>query len=447
VEFTEMPPEQFSTSKNVIDAIAAKLRSAHRPFAGAQLRVAVFRSSVGARFLTGTAFFAEDRLNAREVADYQNLQLIETWISNQDAALDSISRLLLGQGSLRDYQISDSFGHSTLNHDAAGELASGWPSWVFTSSADYKGEGKRLYVPPEPTINKGLEPFSSPGDAIRSWIFNSRRSSNPMDEIPNQDRFLTIVPDTRACFRSGKWVPGQLTLQVLLNIASADLELQIIHVGASQRSAIHPVEDGTMTIDVPEDAQQLILHLVHQSGDLIYHKALHAGYRSFGDSEPDSEKDDFANDLSKGENEDREFKPFIAPKNEKEAELVKAVVAFANTAGGRLFVGVNDEGVPLGLPAVQKLFRQQVDPIEAQLARVKKLIMESIKPVPDVSYRVAMVHGNPLILVEVGKLSRICSTQDNRIYIRKGATNRLADPLTEIPSMLVPQDWVEGKGY
>jgi hypothetical protein len=442
-----MPPEQFSTSRSAIDAIAAKLRSAHRPFAGAQLRVAVIRRSGGARFLTGTAVFAEDRLNPRGVADYQTLQLVETWVAGQDAALDSISRILLGQGSVEEYMISNSFGHSILHHDATGDLTSGWPSWVFTSGADSQGDGQRLYVPPEPTVNKGLEPFCSPGDAIRGWIFNSRQSLTPMGDIPNQESFLTVVPDTRACFRSGKWVPGRLTLKISMNIPAADLELQIIHVGASQRSAIHPVEDGTMTIDVPEDAHQLILHLVHQSGDLICHKPLHAGYRSFGDSEQDLEQEDFANDLSNGENENREFKPFIAPNNEKETELIKTVVAFANTAGGRLFVGVNDEGVPLGLPAAQRLFRQQSDPIEAQLANVRKLIIENIKPVPDVSYRVATVHGNPVIVAEVGKLSRICSTQNNGIYIRKGATNRLADPSTEIPSMLLPQDWIDGQNY
>jgi hypothetical protein len=442
-----MPLLQYSTSKDTIDAIAARLRSTHRPFAGAQIRVASVKSLDGPVFLTGTAVFAEREVASRAIANYQSLQLLETWIDGQDAALDSISRIFLGEESLRGHKILNTFGHSLLHRDAEGELASGWPCWVFTSSVDSQSDRQRLFLAPEPTVNKGLEPFCSPGDAVRNWVFNSSRSMNSINDIPNQERFLTVVPDTRASFQSGKWEPGRLTLQVSLNIPTGDLELQVIHVGAFERSAIHPVVEGPMTIDVPEDAQQLILHLVHQNGDLICHKQLHPGYRSFGYSEQDLGEEDFAGDLSNGENEIREFKPFIAPKNEKEAELVRSVVAFANTAGGRLFIGVNDEGTPLGLPAVQRLFRQQSAPIQAQLGCIRKLIADNVKPVPNIVYRVVEIRGNPIIVAEVSKLSRICSTQQNLIYIRKGATNRLPDPLTEIPSMRPPQDWIDGQNF
>jgi hypothetical protein len=442
-----MPMQQFSNSKDTMDAIAARLRSSHRPFAGAQFRLASVESPDGPLFLTGTAVFAESELASLAVAAYRSLHLLETWIGGQDAAMDSIARILLGRETLQGHKISNTFGHSILQHSAEGELASGWPCWVFASSVDFAADRQRLFLPPEPTVSKGLEPFCSPADAVRSWIFNSPGSINSIGEIPNQERFLTVVPDTRACFESGKWEPGRLTLQVSLNIAPRELELQVIHVGALKRSAIHPVVEGPVTIDVPEDAQQLILHLVHQNSDLICHKPLYAAYRSFGYSEQEVEQEDFAGDLSNGENESRGFKPFIAPNHEKQSELVRSVVAFANTAGGRLFIGVSDEGTPLGLPAAQRIFRQSDSPVEAQLAWVRKLIADNTKPVPNVAYRVVMIRGNPVIVAEVSKLSRICSTRENLIYIRKGATNRLADPLTEIPSMLSPQNWIEGQSY
>ena len=442
-----MPIQQYSTSKDALDAISAKLRSSHRPFAGAQFRLASVESPDGLSFITGTAVFAESELASRNEAVYQSLHLVETWIGGQDAAMDSIARIFLGQETLQGHKISNTFGHAILQHSAEEVLASGWPCWVFASSVDSAADRQRLFLPAEPTVNKGLEPFCSPADAIRSWIFNSPGSINSIGEIPNQERFLTVVPDTRACFESGRWEPGRLTLQLSLNIAPRELELQIIHVGALRRCAIHPVVEGTVTIDVPEDAQQLILHLVHQDGDLICHKPLYAVYRSFGYSGQQVEEADFAGDLSNGENETREFKPFIAPNHEKQLELVRSVVAFANTAGGRLFIGVNDEGTPLGLPAAQRVFRQNDSPVEAQLAWVRKLIADNTKPVPNVVYRIAEVRGNPVIVAEVSKLSRICSTRENLIYIRKGATNRLADPLTEIPSMLSPENWIEGPSY
>lgn len=192
-----MPIQQFSTSKDALDAISAKLRSSHRPFAGAQFRLASVESPDGLSFLTGTAVFAESELASRNEAAYQSLHLVETWIGGQDAAVDSIARIFLGQETLQGHKISNTFGHAILQHSEEGELASGWPCWVSASSVDFAADHQRLFLPPEPTVNKGLEPFCSPSDAIRSWIFNSPGPINSIGEIPNQERFLTVVPDTR----------------------------------------------------------------------------------------------------------------------------------------------------------------------------------------------------------------------------------------------------------
>jgi hypothetical protein len=259
--------------------------------------------------------------------------------------------------------------------------------------------------------------------------------------VNNQDQFVIVIPDTRARFKSCRWSPGSLTLDVELNTAPESVELQIIHGGAKSRSANHSIQSGAMSFQVPEDANDLALYLVHAGGELLSSQTLTQLYRSFGESEAQEEYDQshWQGELQKGENEKREFKPFIAPTDAKELEIVKTAVAFANTDGGTIFVGVDNEGVPIGVAQARKFFKSE-DPINAQMARLKVLIREGTQPVPSIACKIASVGGQPIVMVEIEKSETICSTHDNRAYVRRGATNRLADPRTELPSLSKTSD-------
>ncbi len=181
-----------------------------------------------------------------------------------------------------------------------------------------------------------------------------------------------------------------------------------------------------MVLEIPEDARELIPFIVHKNGDLVCSHSLNSLYRSFGGFEDQvDEGAEYAQAVQSGENEVREFKPFVTPRDKKEFELVKTVVAFANTDGGTLFLGVDDEGVPLGVAAARKCFKTR-SPIDAQRARLKSLITENTKPVPSVAYKTVDVNGSPIVIAEVKKSPSVCSTQDNRVYVRRGATSRLS---------------------
>jgi hypothetical protein len=381
--------------------------------------------------------FAEQKLECRELAEYKQLRLVEFWIDGQDNAVNFLSRLWSGQESISSIPIPNTFNHSTVNHNTGGHTASGWPSWLYTASADSRNGEQRLFLEQQPTASRGLVPFLSPADAVRCWIFREPRSDSMTHDVPYQEQFLVVIPDTRARFISGRWRPGTLELTMEVNSSSHDLELQIIHVGSEKRSANYPVQAEPMVLEIPEDARELILYVVHKNGDLVCTHSLNGVYRSFGEFEDEvDESAECAQELQRGENETREFKSFVTPKDYQEFELVKTVVAFANTDGGTLFLGVDDEGVPLGIAAARECFKKTRDPIDAQRARLKSLITESTKPVPAVVYKTTEVNGSPIVIAEVKKSSSVCSTHDNRVYVRRGATSRLADPATELPSLL-----------
>jgi len=431
-----MPIEQFPTAKETIDSIEGRIHSAHRGFEGAQVRAALARVDSGVSFLTGTMVFFEHELASRKTADYGQIHLSEFWIKGVDKALGFIGRLFEGQESVGGLPIRSLFRRSMAHRGSGRDNASSWPSWVYEASAESVSGQQRLNLEPIPTVAKGLPPFKSPSEAVTNWMGHTSRFGVVDGNVHDQDQFLIVVPDTRARFKTGLWSPGSLELHVELNVASESVELQIIHGGAKSRFANHPIGPGAMSFPVPEDTSDLALYLVHSSGDLLAAQTLTQVCRSFGDPEPEHECDqsDWQSELQKGENEKREFKPFIVPMDAKESEIVRTAVAFANTDGGTIFVGVDNEGVPLGVGQARKCFKTK-DPMDAQMARLKVLIRENTQPVPSMSSRIVTAGGQPIVVVRIEKSEIVCSTHDNGAYVRRGATNRLADPRTELPSL------------
>lgn len=88
------------------------------------------------------------------------------------------------------------------------------------------------------------------------------------------------------------------------------------------------------------------------------------------------------------EGEDVEFKREMSP------GAVKTVIAFVSTGGGTLCIGVDDEGVPVG-----------VDDVDAEMTRVTSCPRDSVKP--DILMMISIVSevidGHDVIAVHVGR--------------------------------------------
>lgn len=88
------------------------------------------------------------------------------------------------------------------------------------------------------------------------------------------------------------------------------------------------------------------------------------------------------------EGEDVEFKREMSP------GAVKTVIAFVSTGGGTLCIGVDDEGVPVG-----------VDDVDAEMTRVTSCLRDSVKP--DILMMISIVSevidGHDVITVHVGR--------------------------------------------
>ncbi|MBI3722370.1 hypothetical protein HY251_00215 [bacterium] len=65
------------------------------------------------------------------------------------------------------------------------------------------------------------------------------------------------------------------------------------------------------------------------------------------------------------------------------------------------------------------------------------MVRERIKSVPEIEFVRLEVLGERVLLVRVlSGDDPPYSTQENQVFVRKGATNRRPDPKTEIPALL-----------
>ncbi|GAF05322.1 RNA-binding domain-containing protein [Saccharicrinis fermentans] len=126
--------------------------------------------------------------------------------------------------------------------------------------------------------------------------------------------------------------------------------------------------------------------------------------------------------IAKGESKILELKEAL-PKNEN---IAKTVIAFSNTSGGKLIIGVNDKREIVGIDDAE-LFQMQ--------DKIASIIADNCSPgiMPEI-YSIN-IEGKLVLVIEVvrGNLKPYFFKNQGKVdgtYIRLGATNRIADQET-----------------
>ena len=97
--------------------------------------------------------------------------------------------------------------------------------------------------------------------------------------------------------------------------------------------------------------------------------------------------------------------------------LARVIASFANTDGGRIIMGVNEEGNIVGLSG-------------DSLAKVPKLLEQAsqfLQPKPSLNYFIEEVDAKSLFVIDVQTHETPLITKDQRYYIRRGASNVLME--------------------
>jgi ATP-dependent DNA helicase RecG len=118
--------------------------------------------------------------------------------------------------------------------------------------------------------------------------------------------------------------------------------------------------------------------------------------------------------ISQGENSSIEFKSEkVRPEN-----VAREMTAFANTNGGTLFIGIEDDGTITGISA------DRLSNMEQWILNIaRNNIIPSISPV----FRIEEIENKKIAVVEIAKgISKPYQSIDGKYWIRVGSTNRFA---------------------
>lgn len=117
--------------------------------------------------------------------------------------------------------------------------------------------------------------------------------------------------------------------------------------------------------------------------------------------------------LENGENQRVEFKREL---NKQQDEFIESAVSFSNGEGGAIFIGINDNGEPVGFSSegieetIINILRSNCDP-----------------PIEPTTRKIFWINDTPIVIVEIkeGK-DKPYVYRNKGVYVRRGATDRIA---------------------
>jgi hypothetical protein len=204
---------------------------------------------------------------------------------------------------------------------------------------------------------------------------------------------------------------------------------------------VKKVEDGSATFDFPDSATEVAFWLLTAEGEWLDHYSENqfSTAPSFSALAQPRLEDDPAftqlqDALASGETNQIEFKPYIkiTRGNDKAEEILKAVIAFSNSGGGVLYIGINDDVEPIGVdPAIKKDYAGECHGSDTEMEQayvrdLRKLISEGVDPNPVFTPEWTSFAHHRILKIHVrrGANRPYALASSGDIFVRTGANNR-----------------------
>jgi hypothetical protein len=174
-------------------------------------------------------------------------------------------------------------------------------------------------------------------------------------------------------------------------------------------------------------------HLLAPSGSVVQSFVLNTPYTFVGEAKSSlSHEQQVRADIRAGESENREMKTFFNPDQNKDMRdrVLDSAIAFANTSGGHIYVGVEDHGELSGNSRLVSTMKSGTPEACAQelSTKLRKQLIEDTRPVIEVSASPVKIGSEWVVLLSVQQSQQIVSTHTNDVFIRSGASNRKPQP-------------------
>jgi hypothetical protein len=263
----------------------------------------------------------------------------------------------------------------------------------------------------------------------------------------NQE-IIFLLPEARAFFANAKFCDGVLEFSVGgTEAASAALTVKGAYWNnGSMHHFEEAVQDGMARISVPGDTHRLEYVLMDSDGTVYDFQQENRfsdsglGMRRLDNTAQDRIRQVLTACLD-GEGIHNEFKPFIedtkaiGPKDQKTKlrQVVTTVVAFANTQGGCIYIGIDDDCGLAGIgEALRKSAKKELsEDVASHYCRTLTARLRD-QLIGDIPMRIShvTVNGALVVVVEVSQspAKPAMVKDDNSFYVRAGANNKQLPP-------------------
>ena len=376
--------------------------------------------------------------------EYKGLRLLEQWL-----APDELPTILQGviQGTLTidGHLLSiDSQQRFTQWEQVPSEnIYSHFPGHLFTTPSS-----TNLSIASNaPLLSAGNPFYANSYLAIRDWI--RLRNFN----LSNDARLGSIhlfLPQSRAYFDQIIRNGDELVLSVQGSARNGLLVKGAWEFSNSLTQIDLPLKGAAATLPWAENTDGIEIYLIGQD-DTVYdfHRETHFWSinhrRLFGMRGQESKGSGAVEQLLlQGEGEQTEFKPYIRPDHtEKLEEVIKSTIAFANTKGGNILLGVDNACEVAGVEKeISKAFRGEDRTIEQASERYKGIVRQAIANNLSGSLEITMsyvsIQGHKVLLIQVpeGDRKPYWHQSTLQVYVRRGANTVKAHPEHDLPKLI-----------
>lgn len=209
---------------------------------------------------------------------------------------------------------------------------------------------------------------------------------------------------------------------------------------------INLVTGKRAAIDV-EEIRSIELWLLNKDNDVLDFRSSTGWPHKYEPAGEPQYRDEIRKLIAKGESETCEFKPYIDLQGSRKGlEIQRSVCALSNARGGRLLLGVSDEGEVGGLARdMARKYGHNIEEACASYIRdIQVFLRETLKNNQCLTIESINVLGSTVIVITVEKSSETnYLVNKNQAYVRRGGTNMKMTP-PEIAAQASAPHWLDG---
>ena len=387
-------------------------------YTGALLSVAMRRHEGHTKFLRGTLVFTREQSKQDRILDYGEMVLLERQLTCQDA-LDFVKSLIdqkVPTGYDFDslpmrFTIPSWWQSESLGTPVGFHRLSAWPAAEFLLNT-----GSSTSDPNGPLVRHDLPLVITPSVRIDEWIGITTHHHRL------ETGLAVVMPDFR--LRIAKIRFEETAMRVFLE-TDAKPPVDLIIKAALDDAEVDVVEGASPNeyrIEIERLPSSFHLFVFDRSTGMVIDWA--RVYLGWTDLPPEIEFSlpgkQFEILIAGGETQELEFKREL----DNGFRLVQSVVAFANTDGGIILVGVDDNAKVVGTD------------VDSDAEKVEEWIERRCDPPVTVSFDKVALDDKRVLAIRVPKgVHSPCQHRENGVvYVRRGATDRPASR-TELQSL------------